>query len=858
MTEAEAREATMRRFGSYTLVHDECEALGREREARHRRAERRHALRQDVRFGARTLLANRGFALGVALTLALGIGATAAVFSVAYGVLLRPLPYRDADALVRLWSKNMGRGVEFFSVSPADFGEWRGARDAFSAMAAFERQREVTLARAGAASGAGDRPEGVAAAAVMPELFPLLGTAAARGRALRPDDARPDAPAVAVVDDALWRGRFGADPALVGSDLLLDGRRVTVVGVMPPRFVVPGTPAQVWTPLSLAGASDDPSNRYLRVLARLAPGVTREAALARLEVVAARLARERTKTNAGWSISMMSIPEAVVGRQFRRALLVLLGVVGVVLLIACANAASLQLARATARRREIALRTALGATRWRLVRQLVTESALLAAVGGAAGLALAWAGVAALRKVGDTTVPRLEDVRLDLPVLAFTVLAAVGSALLFGLAPALHASRADAGTALKEGGRGTGDGAVGGGGGGGGARAALVVAQVALSLVLLVGAGLLMRSFLRLQRVDLGFDPRGVTVVPLRAPAGAEEVPERMARFHEAVLAEVQRLPGVTAAAVSSPPFGGPNAGLRYLRTDRALPAGEPAPDADYRVVTPGYFHTLGIHLVRGRDVTAQDRADAPRVALVSETLARSAWPGEDPVGRQVRLGGTIDGPVVTIVGVVADARYVSLESPEVRPMMYFAAAARPQRVMSLVVRGGGDQGALAAAVRRAVAALDPSLPAPTVRPMEELVGEATTTARFATTLFGVFAATALALALVGIYGVTSYLVRLRTHELGIRAALGASPRWLASTVVVRATRLTLAGVVLGLVAAAWLSRWLGALLFETRPTEPGVYAAIALVLLAVAAGASLLPARRASRADPLVALREG
>ena len=851
MSEPEAREAALRRFGSYAIVREECESLGREREARRQRADRRDALRQDVRFGARSLLANRGFAAVVALTLAIGVGATTAVFSVAYGVLLRPLPYHDADALVRLWSRRAARGLDYFSVSPADFRAWREERGAFADMAAFERQREVTLAR----TTGGGAPEAIEAAAVMPELFALLGTRAARGRTLRPDDARPDAPAVAVVSDETWRARFGGDRALVGSDVLLDGRRVTVVGVMPPRFRVPGTPAEVWTPYALARAGDDPSERSLRVLARLAPGVTPERALARLDLVADRLARAQPVTNGGWTTNIMPIPELVVGRQFRRAVLVLLGVVGFVLLIACANAASLQLARATARRREIALRTALGATRGRLVSQLVTESALLAAVGGAVGVLLAWGGLRLLRALGDTTVPRLDEVRLDLPVLAFSALAALGSAVLFGLLPALHASRADAGETLKAGARGTGDGASGG------VRSALVVAEVALSLVLLVGAGLLMRSFVRLRGVELGFDPRAVAVVPLRAPGGAGDDPARVAAFHDAMLDEARRLPGVRdAAAVSSAPFAGPNTGLPFARADRPPSPDEPPPDADYRDVTPGYFRTLGIRLAGGRDFTARDVAGAPRVVVVSEALARRHWPGEDAVGRRIRVGDLVAGEPYTVVGVVGDVRYQSLETPEVRPMMYFAAAARPRPAMTLVVRG--DPGtrvrvdALAAGVRRALAALDPTLPAPAVTAMDELIGRATTTARFAVVLFGVFAALALALALVGIYGVMSYVVRLRTREMGIRAALGAPRRSLLASVLGRGVRLAAAGVLLGVPAALWLSRWLSTLLFETRATDPWTYAAIALLLVLVAAGASLLPARRATRADPLVALR--
>src|SRR5215204_2204978 len=512
MSEAAAREATMKRFGDLTNVREECETLSHERARMKHRADQRDALGQDLRFALRTFAANRGFTLVAALTMAIGIGANTAVFSVAYGVLLRPLPYRDADALVRLWTMNASRNLEFFSVSPADFKDWQRSVTAFSEMAAFERQKGATLVR----QGAGNTPETVETAAIMPEIFPLLGALAFRGRTLLPDDAGPNAPPVAVVSYDLWSARFGADASLVGRQLTLDGGPVTVVGIMPPRFWVPGTPAQIWTPLSLAGASDDHSNRYLRVLARLAPGRTLDDARRQADVVSARLARDFPATNAPWTVNMMPVPEMVVGRQFRRAVLVLVGVVAFVLLIACANTANLQLARAATRQREIALRAALGATRGRITRQLLTESLALASIAAAAGLVLAVGGIELLRKVGDTTVPRLDEVRIDAPVLAFTALIALGSGVLFGLLPAVRASRSDAGEALKEGGRGMGAGLVGQG-----IRSALVVAEVSLSLVLLVGAGLLMRSFLRLQAVELGFETRGLLVAPLQLSATA-------------------------------------------------------------------------------------------------------------------------------------------------------------------------------------------------------------------------------------------------------------------------------------------------------------------------------------------------
>jgi putative ABC transport system permease protein len=532
--------------------------------------------------------------------------------------------------------------------------------------------------------------------------------------------------------------------------------------------------------------------------------------------------------------------------------LVLLGVVGFVLLIACANTANLQLARGAARRREIAVRTALGATRARITAQLLTESAILGLIAAVVGVALARAGIGLLRAVGTETVPRLGDVRLDTPVLAFTAVVALGSGALFGLLPALRATRADVGEVLKGSGRGEDQGTAGKG-----TRAALVVAQISLSLVLLVGAGLLMRSFVRLQAVDIGFMPTNVAAVRMRLPEASYPDPERTGAFHAALLDRVRQVPGVAAAAaVSSAPFAGPNTGYVFVREDRPVAEREQAPDADYRVITPDYLRTLSIRLLRGRDFSALDRKGAPPAALISQSMARRYWPGEDPIGHRIRIGDVTKGPVYTIVGVVGDVRYQSRETPEVRPMMYFAAGAHPQRSMTLVVRGASTGALSASAMRSVVASLDPALPAPIVTDMEDLIGNAMATSRFAVVLFAVFAATALVLAAVGVYGVMSYLVRRRTHEFGVRSALGASPRSLLRSVVAGALRLTLVGVAIGLAGAWLLTKALGSLLFEVSAKDPPTFVAIALLLTAIGVVASALPARRAARADPLLALR--
>jgi predicted permease len=836
----EAREEAMRRFGNVNEVLGECHEIGRQRAERGRRSWRWQSFTQDVRVGLRGLAANRGFALGVVLTMAIGIGATTAVFSVAYGVLLRPLPYRDPEALVRLWSRNVPRAVDFFSVSPADFREWRAQSRAFSAMAAFERQRDVTLARGG-------EPEVVEAARVMPGLFPLLGVEARFGRSLVADDARAGPAAVAVLRYDLWETRFGADSTIVGRDVMLDGNRVTIVGVMPPRFTVPGSSAGVWQPMMMDSVADDHANRYLRVLGRLGPGVSLDRARMELEVVAARLARAHPSSNGGWTVNMLTVTENVVGTQFRRAVLVLLGVVGLVLAIACANAANLQLARATARRREIALRAALGASRGRIVTQLLTESALLSVIAGAAGVALAYAGIARLRVIGAETVPRLSDVHLDAPVLVFSIVVALGSGVLFGLVPALQASRADVGEVLKEGGR-------GGDRGRGRVRSALVVAEVALSLVLLIGAGLLLRSFARLQAVDIGFESRGMLVVPLQVPEASYGEPERVIAFYHATLAGVRALRGVTdAAAVSSAPFMGPNSGLSFVRPDRPAVPGQ-LPDADFRVITPGFLRVLRIPLVQGRDLAPTDRAGSPPVALISQAMARRYWPNENPIGSKVRTGDPVHGTSYTIVGVVGDARYQSLETPETRPMIYFGIEQLPRRTMSLVFRTT-DSGGIAPAVRRVVGGVDPALPPASVVAMERVLELTTATRRLAMVLLSLFAGTAMTLAVIGVYSVMAYAVRQQTREFGIRIALGAPRTSLLGTVVGRAARLAAAGVVLGSLGAMALTDSLSILLFGVEPTDPVTFAAVAILLGTVAVAASLFPAWNATRASPLVAL---
>ena len=845
LSEQEALEATMQRFGRMREIREEVETLAVKRYVRRRRALQLDALMQDLRFAWRTLVANPGYSIVVLLTLALGIGANAAVFSVANGVLLRPLPYRDANRIVRVFSKNVPHNLEFFSVSAPDYKRWKAESPAFSAMAAFERQRDATLATQA-------QPQVVSTTAVTPDVFSLLGTSPVLGRTLGVADARADAPPVAVVSHSVWTTRFGADSTLVGRDLSLDGKRYTVVGVMPPRFRVPGTDADVWTPLSLDSAPTSPGARYLRVLGRLAPGFTVATATAQLDVIASSMAKEFPGFSAGWSTKISAVPEMIIGTQFRRAVIMLVGVVAFVLLIACANAANLQLARAATRERELAVRAALGASRGRITRQLLTESMLLSIIAGVGGLLLAYGGISLLRAFGTTAVPRLEEVRLDAPVVLFTSVVALGSAVLFGLVPAWRSSRADVNEALKHGGRGAARGGVSSG-----IRAALIVGEISLSLVLLIGAGLLLRSFASLQAVDVGFDERQLLVARTALPAALYPQPDQVSGYFREAVGRARSLGGVTSvAAVSTAPFGNGNPGTVFARIDQAPPAAGQAPDADLRVVTPGYFSTMKIPLKRGRDFTDGDRVGAPNVVIISAEMVRRHWPNEEPVGQNIRVGDVLRGDVFTIVGVVGDARYLSRSPEGLRPLMYFSYASSPQPVRAMTIVARVRAGNAAASLRGLLASLDRRLPVPAITPMKDLVATTMATSRFALTLFGVFAIIAVALAAIGLYGVLSYLVRQRTHEMGVRAALGATRGRLLRLVVGGALRLTVVGLALGIAAAYGLTRWLDKLLFEVSPTDTRTFVALPLLLAVVALLASLLPALRAARADPLQAVR--
>jgi predicted permease len=838
-----ARAQARREFGDVEYTRRYCRTLDAAAERSTRRAERLDELAQDVRYALRQLRRSPGFALVAVLTLALGIGANTAIFSVVNGVLLRPLPFREPDRLVRVFSLDEGKRA---AVSPLDFADWRDQARSFEGLAAVNA---LTLNLTG-----GGEPERLEGASVSAALFSVLGVRPIAGRTFAPSEDAPGAPRLVLLGEPLWRRRFGADPGLVGRTVLLDGEVYTVVGIVPAASAYPAG-AEVWTPLDLSQEARSRGARYLRVIGRLAPGTAASAAGAEMAAIARRLEEQDPDHNTGFGAAVVPLHQQIVG-EVRTPLLVLLGAVGFVLLIACANVANLLLARAIGREGELAVRAALGAGRGRIVRQLLTESLLLALLGSAAGVALAAAAMRAFVAAVPDDLPRVAEVGIDGTVLLATAGAALATGLLFGLAPALQASTPILVGTLKQGGRGA-------SGHAGRRRAsdALVVAEVALAVVLLAGAGLLTRSFTRLLEVDPGFRPERVTTFTVTLPPAKYGKDAQLQAFAAALVERLARLPGAqSAAVVSGLPLSDAGFSLSFTVDGRPAPDPGAEPSAQVRVATPAYFATMGIPLVRGRAFTERDRDGSPQVVVINREAARRFFPGEDPLGRRVQLGWTRDSVRMggEIVGVVGDVRQFGLDAAPV-PEIYAPYDQFPLDELSAVVRSTADeqdQAAVLAAVWGAVGELDRDLPVYALRTLEELVSESVARPRFYMLLLGAFAAVALLLSAVGIYGVMSYAVRQRTREIGIRVALGATGGRVLRMVLGQGLTLALAGAILGLLAALWVTRLMASLLYGVSPTDPPALAAGAVVLVAVAALACYLPARRAARADPLTAIR--
>ena len=797
---------------------------------------------QDLRYGVRMLLKHPGFTTIAVITLALGIGANTAIFSVVNAVLLRPLPYQEPERLIRLWESNPGRGWPEFSASALNFEDWRKQQTVCEQLAAYEF---ATFNLTG-----GGEPERVAALGVTANLFPTLGTPPALGRNFLPEEERAGRHRVAILSDGLWRRRFGADPQLIGRQVQLSGENYTVVGVMPPRFrLTPGT--ELWTPLmldpALAPWHANRSHHNIHVIGRLKPGVSLLQAQAAFDVVARQLEQQYPKSNAGWGVLLRTFYDWIVPEQIQRSVLVLFAAVGFVLLIACANVANLMLARASTRRREMAIRAAMGAGRLRVMRQLLTESLLLATLGGLAGALLARWGAQLIKASTSLNMPRLDETRLDLRALGFTLIVSLLTGLIFGLAPAWQASKLDLNGTLKEGGR--------GGDSRRGLRGALVVGEVALAFVLLLSAGLMIRSFANLQNAPLGFAPENVLVMQINLPGSKYGEKAQRVNFYNQLLERMRSAPGVVdvAAVTQLPLFSGASWAQEITLEGREAAPSDAKPSARVFAATPRYFQTMGVPLLQGRDFIEQDGGDGQLNVIVSESFARRFWPNENPIGKRFRSGAfDLFGAVV---GVVGNVRNAGLES-EGGPAFYFSYGRIGMPALTVVARTVAPPETMAAALRAQTHSLDRDLPVYNVRTLDQLVYNAAGQSRFQTTLLSLFSVAALLLAAIGVYGVMAYAVTQRTYEIAVRMALGAQTRHALMLVVRQGMTLSLIGVAIGLALAFGLTRFLRGLLYQVSATDALTFAMIPLLLVGVTLLACYVPARRATKVDPLLALR--
>ena len=805
---------------------------------------------QDIRYGFRMLVKKPGFTVVAILALALGIGANTAIFSVVNGVLLRPLPFEDPDRLVRIseWSQQ----VPGMSVSYPNLLDWRAQQTVFTAIAATRFQSYNLTG--------GEEPERLQGRDVSANFFDVIGVKPALGRTFLPEEDHANSNRTCVISYGLWQRRFGGDPQILGKVLTLNAESYTVIGVLPQSYRF-GTPTDVFVPIGLKEATEMIRTRDnhpgIYAYARLKPGVTFEQAEVEMKGIAQRLAQEYPKTNAGNSITLLPLREYFVG-DIRQSLLILLGAVGFVLLIACANVANLLLARATSRTREIAIRTALGAGRWRIIRQLLTESILLAILGATVGLLLAFWGIDVLRTASIDAIPTTAEIKLDTSVFIFTLVVSLLTGLICGLAPALQTSKPDLNESLKEGGR-----AGTAGAGRQRIRSILVISEVALSLMLLIGAGLLIKSFLRLRETETGFKPDNLLTMQIAYTAGEGEG-RKVANFFNEVEERVKALPGVESVALSNgvPMLGSSETSFAIEGRPPAEPGKRPM--TVLFITSPDYLKTMGIKLLRGRFFTEQDTQNSPLVAVIDEDFARQNFPNEDPIGKFLEGSREENIPHIEIVGVVGHVKNYGLDTPgPVQAELYYALKQVPDKFLpdiagriSLVARTTADQTTLTAAVRREVQAIDANQPVFNVNTMEQVLAESLASQRLSMLLLSIFAGVAMILAAVGIYGVLSYTVIQRTHEIGIRMALGARVVDVIRLVLGHAMMLVLIGIGLGLVGAFAVTRVMASLLYGVSATDPLTFGGVSLLLAAIALIACLIPARRATKVDPMVALR--
>ena len=809
------------------------------------------SLLQDLRYAVRCLRKRPGFSLVVIFTLALGIGANTAIFSVVHAVLLSPLPYQEPDRLAVLWAKNEKKNLTQWPVSYLNMVDWRAQNQVFEHLAAIRNESFSLTDR--------DEPERVNALRVSVNIFSVLGVKPVLGRDFLPTEEQPGNAAVVMIGYGLWQRRYGGDPHLIGQTLTLDGKTYTAIGILPPWLKQPGVTytnlqpsgADVWIPLVPNANEQNRTFANLRVIARLKPGATLARAQSEMDAITRRLEEQYPDSNANFSAVVEPLHAYLTGRM-RLALWILLGVVGCVLLIACANVANLLLARATARQAEMAVRTALGATRWQLIRQLLTECMVLSLSGGLLGLLLAYQGVALLTSLSANSIPRVEEIGISREVLLFTLLISVLTGVIFGIVPAFRASQIQLTEALKEGKKGA----------AGGLRhrrllGTLVVVEIALALVLLTGAGLMMRSFRSVMELDPGFDPHHVLTIFTPLPVANYKDQAQQFRFYERALERIKVVPGVqSAAGIFKVPLVGA-ASVNFTVQGQPVPIGQ-EPSADYRTISSDYFRAMGMRLQAGRAFNERDTAEAPEVVVVNEELARRFWPGEDPLGKRLQIAAD-KTRWREVVGVLVNAKLDEIENP-VAPAIYVPFRQNSWRnallISSLIVRVDGDPRSLIPAIRQELRSIDPSLPITQIRTMEEIVAGSISQRSFNTALLVVFALVAGVLAVVGIYGVMSYTVTQRTHEMGIRMALGAQRSDILKMVTGDGAKLALLGIGVGVGAAVISTRLMASLLFGVGATDPLTFVVMALLLAAVTLLASYIPARRAAGTDPMTALR--
>lgn len=801
----------------------------------------------DIRYAIRTFARNLSFVFVAVLTIALGIGVNTAIFSAVDSVLLRPLPFKDPERVMAVWEHTPHLGIARNEFAPANYFDLRKQNSVFEELGAFG-QLSTNY------TGEGE-PEQLEGQLVTANVFSILGAAPALGRTFAADEDQAGRSNVAVLSHSLWQRRFNRDPEIINRTITLNGESFTVVGVMPPDFFFPVPETELWLPWVMEpGQAEGRGDHYFRLVARLKPGVTREQANTEAEAIAARLAAEYPRTNEGLGFVVNSFHQDYVG-DLRRPILILFAAVGLVLLIACANVANLLLAQATTRRRELAIRMALGARRWTIARQLLTESLLLAVAGGVVGVLGAIWGVEVLSQLLPESLSKLQAINVDSRVLLFTGGVTVLTAIAFGVVPALHAARANPGDALAETSR-----DLAGGLSGRYLRRVLVIAQVAVAVVLLAGAGLLVRSFHRLSQVELGFNPDNLLTMRMVLPMPKYLKPESRRVFYDELLRRLNEIPGVEAVGINTRlPLSTSGMKFSFSVEGRTMPNDSSLPFAVYRVVNPDYFRALGIPLHRGRVFDTRDSADSTPVFLINRRLADQFWPREDPTGKRLKIGpADSPNPWVTIVGVVGDVRQTGLYGEQLAEL--YAPYAQERRSwmspQNLVVRTNRDAASLAGAVREAVWKVDKDQPVSDVKTMDQVFAAAVSRERFQTLLLGLFAALALVLACVGLYGVISYAVAHRTHEIGLRMALGARPWDVLRLVLSQGMTLTFAGLAFGIAGAFAVTPVMADMLYGVTATDAVTFSSVAVLLVVVAFLACYVPARRATKVDPLVALR--